>query len=246
MDKRIVVCLSVGSSLLVLLATGIVSTAILLSGCNLNPQPDSQMIRPFQPKTGVMGELNRLKNEIDLGPVNLDAAKEVKNGGLFARIRANRQARQQCQPCQTSQTVVSACQFQNAPIVVDPSDCNYSQTLATTSVQSIVLQSTGVEMQSVVPPKEIEKAFAKDCVTCKTTPRTELKTGSFICSNCRKSQVGNWHTEWNDAGQPITFLCETCFHAMSPEQRDKAYRGYIARQTKTVGQIGLLHPELGQ
>ena len=259
MNKPVVIGLSIGTALLFSIGICVLAAAIVLGGsAGKTAEHD---VRPFQPKTGVMGELHRLKNEIDYGPVNLDAAEEVKNGGgLLARIRQNRQ--QACQPCPPapvqSVQVVSACRFQSnpvpveRPIVIDPSDCNFSYVVANSPPQSIIVQTTGIpapagiEMPSVAPSETLSKLLEKDCPTCKKDPRSELKTGSFICSNCRKSQVGNWHTDWTDDGQPITFLCEACYSFMSPEQRDKAYRGYIARQTKTVGQIGLLHPELGK
>lgn len=259
MNKPVVIGLSIGTALLFSIGVCVLAAAIVLGGSNLRTEELS--VRPFQPKTGVMSELHRLKNEMDYGPVNLDAAKAVKNGGgLLARIHQNRQA--VCPPCppcpvpsyQQSFQVVSACQFPQStrPIVMDPTDCNFGYVAASTSPQSLIIQQTGlqpagVEMPSVAPSADaLSKLLEKDCPTCKKDPRSELKTGSFICSNCRKAQVGNWHTDWNDDGQPITFLCESCYSNMSPEQRDKAYRGYIARQTKTVGQIGLLHPELGK
>lgn len=261
MTRTVVVSLSIGTCLLMSLAIAALSTAIILGGHVAIPaaSPHSAAPAPFVPKTGALGELNRLKNEIQYGPVNLDAAKEVKNG-LFDRIRAVRQARL-CPPCQPApprqpaQThysqpihVTTACRF------VDPSDCNYTHIVAdAASVRApLVMQPTGIEMPSVVPlatimadPPSYSPAPA-NCPTCPRDPRTAVKTGSFICSNCRKSQVGKWHTDWNASGQPITFLCENCYSFMTPQQRETAYRGYIARQTKNVGTVGLLHQELGK
>ncbi len=273
----IVVSLSVGTAFLFALAITVLSVAIVAGGHASNPLvPFNLWSRAvpkpptFTPKAGAIGELNRLKNDIQYGPVNLDAAKQIKNG-LFDRIRANRQARQ-AGPC-NQQTVTrsvsegpkpiavtTACHFP-AYQIIDPSDCNASQILADSRARGVTLltqsigvpQSIGVEMPSVVPLAQLMADRPSDrpvtpsnCTTCKADPRNAVKTGCFICSNCRRSQVGDWHTEWNEAGQPITFLCEKCFTLMTPDQRETAYRGYLARQSKSVGITGLMHQELSK
>jgi len=162
----------------------------------------------FRPKSGTVGDIERSINDMKYGPVNLDAAKEVKNG-LFARIRDNRQSRI-CAPAQR-QACSSVSQTVGVPVQ---------------SAKVIVIQATGVtappasEYPSINPPDSVNG----DCPKCrphvdaekllrkKESPRSESKTGSFICSNCKKPHVGEeWHTDWSEDGTPITFLSESCY-----------------------------------
>jgi hypothetical protein len=254
-----VISVSIGTGILFCMLTIFIvlgiAAAIVESHSNDRCNPEE-----FHPNTGAMGEIEHQMNDFMYGPVNSNATREVKNG-LFGRIRANRQARI-CQPvsqqtnCLPTQHMPSQCDVAySKPIqaaqpsyrVVDPSDCTYSYAIANPVVgQTIDTQPTGIEMPSVVPVNPLEHLAPNDCPNCKSPKRETVKTGSFICSNCRQSQVGGWHTDWKEDGTPITFLCERCYSLMSPEHRERAYKGYIARQSKTAGISGLLHQEIGQ
>ncbi len=235
-----VISLSVGTAILFCLLTSFLVLAIVFSSIDgqskTAPSPNV-----FRPQNGAMGEIEHKINDLKYGPVNNEATKEVKNG-LFDRIRVNRQARL-CVPSPPSQAMCPM-----AVRTIDPSECTYSYTLANPNVgQTVITQSTGFEMPFVTPINPLDRdAVAKDCPTGKCPQRNAIKTGSFICSNCRKSQIGEWHTDWKDDGTPITFLCERCHSLMTPEQRENAYKGYIARQSKSAGVSGLLHQEIGQ
>lgn len=237
-----VISVTVGTGLLLCFLT-VASVAVLAAAVlsvHQKPSP-SPMLRP---QTGSMGEIESQLNELKFGPVNTNATKEVKNG-LFDRIRANRQSRVCASPASQQSVCVSkstVCQPQPQSVrIVDPSDCGYSYAVANPVVgQVVVPQSTGLEMPATGPV-----GFPRDCIECKL-PRNAIKTGSFVCSNCRKSQVGEWHTEWKSDGTPVTFLCEHCYSNMTTEQREKAYIGYLSRQSKSVGIAGLLHQELGK
>lgn len=230
-----VISLSVGTCLLLVAMSIFVVAGFVFATLNVHPQPRPDV---FRPKGGVVGEIESTINEMKYGPVNVQALKETKNG-LFSRIRSRRQATQVCQPCpQTTQTITyryPAISY-TTPVVVYPTE-RYLPT--SVPVERVAV---GVEMPSV-NPVEVESS---DCATCKKDPRRELKTGSFLCSNCRKSNVGSWHTEWNADGTPVTYLCESCWQKMNEEQRTKAYKGYIARQSKSAGVPGLLHQEISQ
>ncbi len=248
-----VISVSIGTGILFCMLTGFVALAIAAAIVDSHSNGKcSQGV--FRPRTGAMGEIEHQMNDLMYGPVNSNATREVKNG-LFDRIRANRQARVR-QPvaqatCLPTETVVRYSNpIQNVQPcyrVVDQSDCTYSYTIANPVVgQSIVTHSTGIEMPSVVPVNPPEHSTPNDCLTCKSPTRNAVKTGSFICSNCRQSQVGGWHTDWKEDGTPVTFLCKRCYSLMSPEQRERAYKGYMARQSRTAGISGLLHQEIGQ
>ncbi len=240
-----VISVTVGTGLLLCFLT-VASVAVLAAAVlsvHQKPSP-SPMLRP---QTGSLGEIESQLNELKFGPVNTNATKEVKNG-LFDRFRANRQSRVCASPASQQSVCVShstVCQPQPQSIrIADPADCGYSYVVANpVAGQVIVTQPTGLEMPSANPAQPVQTE--KDCVACKS-PRESVKTGSFICSNCRKSQVGEWHTEWKSDGTPVTFLCERCHLIMTPEQREKAYIGYLSRQSKSAGIAGLLHQEIGQ
>ena len=251
MSRAIVVSVSVGTGLLLICMVLLLSLAIGAAVCVHNNEPN---LSPdvFRPKSGTVGDIERSINEFKYGPVNLDAAKEVKNG-LFSRIRDNRQARI-CAPVQRQ-----VCVPVQAARVIDPSNYNFSY--AITQPPPIVIQTTGVTLPSTGeypainplepvngscptcrPAVEVEKLLRK-----KESPRFENKTGSFICSNCRKPHVGEeWHTDWSSDGTPITFLCESCYSRMSAQQRIEAYQAYASRQTLRNGQTALLHQEIGE
>ena len=222
--------------------------------CVHNTEPNLKQ-DVFRPKSGAVGDVERSINDLKYGPVNLDAAKEVKNG-LFSRIRDNRQARI-CAPasqqaCVPSQTVR----------VIDSSDCTFSNAIV--QPQSYVIQATGIKPAESSVIKEYPainpvEPTNGDCPTCRPhvevekllrkneSPRAENKTGSFICSNCKKPHVGEeWHTDWSADGTPITFLCESCYSRMSAQQRIAAYQAYASRQTKKNGKTALLHQEIDE
>ena len=246
-----VISLSVGTAVLFCLLTVSLVLAIVFSAIEVHsktsPSPDV-----FRPKTGVMGELEHQINDLKYGPVNTEATKEVKNG-LFDRIRANRQSRL-CQPaaqqaCSTVQSYSYCTPVQVASPayrIVDPSDCNYSYTMSNPVVgQRVITQSTGIEMPISSPVNPFLQAEKKPCPTC-VNSRNAVKTGAFICSNCRQSKIGEWHTDWNSDGTPLTFLCKTCHAFMTPDQRQRAFTAYQSRQLGKTGHAGLLHQEIGQ
>lgn len=245
-----VVSVSIGTGLLLCMLTGFVvlGAAIVIVDAHSKTAPTS--IPSFKPQNGSLGEIEHQLNELKFGPVNTNATKEVKNGWLLDRIRSNRQSRVSLhQVCSSPVNSQSVCLSQSVSSVriVDPTDCNYSYIVANpVAGQTILTQSTGFEMPKASPIHPLEESSAKDCETCTHSARNAVKTGAFICSNCRKPRVGEWHTEWKSDGTPVTFLCEHCHSIMSPEQREKAYIGYLARQSKSVGISGLLHQEMGQ
>ncbi len=248
-----VISVSIGTGILFCMLTlfGVLAIAAAIVGSHSDDKCSPEV---FHPRTGAMGEIEHQMNDLMYGPVNSNATREVKNG-LFDRWRANRQARVGqsvaqpiCLPTQYEVTHSKPLQIiQPNYRVVDPSDCTYSYTIANPVVgQTIVSPTTGIEMPSVVPVDPLEHLPSNDCATCKKSSHNSVKTGSFICSNCRQSQVGGWHTDWKEDGTPITFLCERCYLLMSPEQRERAYKGYLARQSKSAGISGQLHQEIGQ
>lgn len=260
MSRAIVVSVSVGTGLLIVCLVLMLCFAIGATVCFDNTEP---MVAPaiFKPKSGAIGDAERSINELKYGPVNLDAAKEVKNG-LFAKIRDKRQSRV-CDPVQPAYVPVQqvACVPIQSNRVIDPTDCTYSYAVA--QPQPYVIQATGIGSPSTpareypaINPLELEPG---DCPTCrpaveierllrrKKSPRFESKTGSFICSNCKKPHVGEeWHTDWSEDGTPITFLCESCYSRMSSQQRIAAYQAYASRQTTQNGRAALLHQEIGE
>ena len=237
-----VISLSIGTCLLLAAMSVFIVAGFVIVTLKVHPSKPNN-VDVFRPKTGVVGEIEHTINELKYGPVNVQATKEVKNG-LFDRIRARRQAAQVCRPCtQPTQTTVYS-----YPVV------SYSQPIAQYRTESVVSTSVvvkpvgpvGYEMPAVSPVNPIEAAQNNECTTCKKDPRSEIKTGSFLCSNCRQSQVGAWHTEWNEDGTPTTFLCESCWQKLDDAQRRKAHQAYIARQSKSAGVPGLLHQEISQ
>lgn len=259
MSRVIVVSVSVGTGLLLVCMVLLLSLAIGAAVCVNKDEPN---LTPdvFRPKSGAVGDIERSINELKYGPVNLDAAKEVKNG-LFSRIRDNRQSRicapVQTQACSTvSQTVCVPIQ---AARVTHPADCTLSYAIA--QPQPNVIQTSGVVQPSngEYPTINPLEPVNGNCPTCRPAvevekllrknelPRFENKTGSFICSNCKKPHVGEeWHTDWSADGTPITFLCESCYSHMSPKQRIAAYQAYASRQTLKNGKTALLHQEIGE
>lgn len=220
---KVIISLSAGTMLVVMLLGGAICVSIIVAGY---PSRDAQS---YESSAGVKGAIERFENEIKYGPVNYEAAKQVKGGlPLFDRIRANRQARSQPQQC------TQAC-YQPTP--------TYSYVVQT---QTAIVQTPSIEYPSTqATPAAIPLDGCKDG-SCK--PRTVVageasKTGAFICSNCRKPKIADWHTDWKEDGTPETYLCKSCYLFMTPEQRKSALVSYQARQVQSAGVAGLLHPE---
>ena len=260
MSRAIVVSVSIGTGLLIVCMVVMICLAIGATVC-LPSVEQTEAPAIFRPKSGTIGDAERSINDLKYGPVNLDAAKEVKNG-LFAKIRDKRQSRV-CNPVQPAYVPVQqvACVPIQSNRVIDPTDCTYSYAVALP--QPYVIHVTGIESPSN-PPKEYPainplESDASNCPTCRplveidkllrkrASPRAENKTGSFICSHCKKPHVGEeWHTDWSEDGTPITFLCESCYSRMSSQQRIAAYKAYASRQTTQNGRAALLHQEIGE
>ncbi|HUP79261.1 MAG TPA: hypothetical protein VM260_11990, partial [Pirellula sp.] len=85
MSRAIVVSVSVGTGLLIVCMVLMLCVAIGAAVCIHCTEP-TRAPAIFKPKSGAIGDAERSINDLKYGPVNLDAAKEVKNG-LFARIR---------------------------------------------------------------------------------------------------------------------------------------------------------------
>lgn len=248
-----VVSVSIGTGILLCLLTLVVVLSFVVAVVDVHSK--TIPVAPFRPQNGALGDIEKQINDLKYGPVNLEATREVKNGWLIDRMRSNRQARVCDSPAShqaicASQSAVCQPQSQYLPQsvrIVDQSDCNYSQIISSPIVgQTIVTQPAGMEMPATLPINPFSASSKDDCLPCKIAQRNAVKTGSFICSNCRKSQVSGWHTEWKSDGTPVTFLCEQCHSIMSPDQREKAYIGYLSRQSKSAGIAGLLHQEIGQ
>jgi hypothetical protein len=246
-----VVGLTAGTALLFCAMTACVVGAIVFSTVEVHSK-----VRPdtFRPKTGALKEIESQIHESQYGPVNLNAAKEVKNG-LFDRIRSRRQSAQACQqpsqctvqPQSVSYSYPAVSYSQPKQIVCDSSDCSYTQIVSSVPMGSVVItQTTGMEMPISKPINPLDDVNSSDCVTCKKDPRSAVKTGSFICSNCRKANVGEWHTDWNEDGTPVTFLCKRCNALVSPQQKEKLRNAYQIRQLGKTGNTGLLHQEIGE
>ena len=51
----------------------------------------------------------------------------------------------------------------------------------------------------------------------------KVKTGMVRCSCCGRVIVGNdLHTEWTDAGEPISPCCDECWHKMTSTQKKQS------------------------
>lgn len=226
MKNAVVVSVSVGTALLLFLLAGLVVAGVAFVTIGIHQPAVNRDV--YRPKTGAIGDIEKQINDLKYGQVNLEASKEVKNG-LFSRLRARRVV---------SQPAVQTCQGGNCSTVT------YSTPVVIQT--KTIAQPVRIEQPFVAPINPLENVDATDCASgnCRKSPRSEVKTGSFICSNCRRSQVGDWHTDWRPDGTPITFLCESCYQKMTPDQRAKAYQGYAARQSKNVGPVGLLHQEI--
>ncbi len=253
-----VVSISIGTGVFLLALAALLVVAFALTALELHPKSRTSTL----PATGALGEIEHQLNDLKYGPVNSQATKEVKNG-LFDRIRQNRQSRNSrgcgapvvsqsyCSPTVSYSHVQPAAtcyaSYPTQTRIVERSDCNYSYVTSNPIVgQTVVTQSAGLDPEMPAIGPVAANAKNDDCLPCRKSNRNALKTGSFICSNCRASRIGQWHTEWKSDGTPVTFLCERCYSFMTPEQRERSYNGYLARQSKSVGIAGLLHQEIGQ
>lgn len=227
MKTSVVVSVSLGTAFLLAALASFIVAGVAFVTIGIHQPAVSRDV--YKPKTGAIGDIGKQINDLKYGPVNLEASKEVKNG-LFSRLRARRTS--------SSQPTVQTCQGGSCSTVTYASPVIVETKTITRTVEP--------EQPYVTPINPLENLDASDCPsgTCRKSPRSEVKTGAFICSNCRKSQVGDWHTDWRPDGTPVTFLCESCYQRMTPDQRAKAYQGYTARQSKKVGPIGLLHQEI--
>ena len=266
MKSVVVVSLSLGTALLVFFMTTLVVGAVMLVHfADTTPPPNAKV---FEPKSGMLGEIHRQKHEMEYGPVDLNKAKETKDG-IIDNIRARRQARAQAY-CQNVQARATYCQpaqtyTQSYYRIAEPTDCNTGYSVVTPNVSvSVQPNSVGVAVSPPVIEYPSTKPQASQatprspapppCVdgscrinkTTKATPRKEAKTGAFVCSNCRKPCIGDeWHTEWNADGTPTTFLCESCHQSLDEEQRERVYLAYAARQAKHSC-VGTLHQEVAK
>lgn len=70
------------------------------------------------------------------------------------------------------------------------------------------------------------------CPLVPSTSTEKKKTGMVRCSCCGRVIVGNdLHTEWTDAGEPISPCCDECWHKMSNDQRKQS----IERWARSAG-----------
>jgi len=213
------VSLSIGTVVFVFMMVAlIVVTAFLVMPLHVSkPVPYSL------PRRSDIGELEKVLNELKYGPVNMDAAREEKHG-LFDRLRARRQ-QARCVPTQAA---------------IEPSDCNYYRPVVTREVVTIAAPAPppAVVEYPIANPLAVVVEQPVDCADCKVvSARDEPKTGAFACSNCRNSQITDWHTEWKEDGTPVTFLCVACYRAMTPSQRLSAFNAYRIRQIKSAGSM---------
>jgi hypothetical protein len=260
MRTTVIVSLGVGTGILVSTLAGLVCLTIALSNCacERNERPEVEVYRP---RTGVAGEIERKINERKYGPVDLDAAKEVKNGGLFARIRANRQAN----ACGGAAGACAGSQSRAVTVTTNQVTRTYSGQMTTRSSPSTNSDCANGQCERpnaassqpgeypAINPLDV---ISNTCPTCpvnsniftrqeKSIARHEVKTGAFVCSHCRKACIGDeWHTDWVGDGTPITFLCERCYSRMNSNQLMSAYRAYAAKQTASNGKQALMHQEI--
>ncbi len=261
MSRVVIVSVSLGTGLL--LVCMVVLLCLSIGAAVYFPQdPSYSSSDAFKLKTGVAGEVERSINELKYGPVNLDAAKEVKNG-LFDRFL---QRRCSSAPAQASPSVCETPTYytemipvvESTPIIISHEmDTVYTEpTYVPVSITTpAVSRETPLEYPPIVTPgsensncpscrpvPELNKLFRK-----KESTRSEAKTGAFICSHCKNPRVGEeWHTDWAEDGTPITFLCESCYRLLSPSQRVNAYQAYVSRQMLHSGPQALFHQEVSE
>lgn len=66
----------------------------------------------------------------------------------------------------------------------------------------------------------------------KPDPLNESKTGSYLCQCCRHAKTGVlFHTSWTADGRPVTYLCDECWHRLSPPERMQQFNAWIAGQS---------------
>jgi len=106
MIRNVVISVSIGTGILLVGLVLLICASIAVAAVGTK-SPSKPLLDVYRSKTGMAGEVERSINDLKYGPVNLDAAKEIKNGGLFSRIRDQRQSRacapdQQCSQVQQS------------------------------------------------------------------------------------------------------------------------------------------------
>lgn len=236
----VVVSCSFGTGLLTIVLASLIAAALLCQPA----MERTPVLHP--PRIGPPSLLKQSFDEIKYGPVNKSAQQEVKDG-LISRIREMRSRRleQRCEPQNTvAQNVVIRCPPRD---VVSLDGCTVG-TPVFVSEPVLYVPKKPVEYPAMSPALSPIDLFFEDCDTCaKKDPKSEAKTGSFVCSRCKKPCVGDeWHTYWQPDGSPLTFLCESCHQSLSPAGRQSVYSQYMKRQSKSVGDLQSLHPELSQ
>lgn len=217
--QAVVVSFSVGSMFLLLACSLIIGGAFLAQpGC----EPNAIMHPPrLGPSHSVIKEAI---DELKYGPVNRDKQNEIKDGFLD-RLRARRQARlcpPQVERPQTYANVPNVCTVVNGPTEV--SRVYPPRAIEPTPGPSPPVQYPAVSVDSLLLPTN------SDCPSC--ARGTDVKTGAFVCSHCGKPCVGDeWHTDWQADGTPLTFLCERCYRALSPDQRQAVFERYLKSQS---------------
>lgn len=219
--QDVVVSFSIGSMFLLLACSLIIGGAFLAQpGC----EPNAVMHPPrLGPSNSVLKEAI---DELKYGPVNRDKQNEIKDG-LLDRLRARRQARlcpPQVERPQTYANTPNVCTVINGPTEVCRV-CPPRPGPETNPVSNPTppVQYPAVSIDSLLLP------MPQDCPSC--VRGSDVKTGAFVCSHCGRPCVGDeWHTDWQADGTPLTFLCERCYRALSPEQRQAVFERYLKSQ----------------
>ncbi len=77
------------------------------------------------------------------------------------------------------------------------------------------------------------------CPLISTTTTEKKKTGMVRCSCCSRVIVGDdLHTEWTEAGEPISPCCDECWHKMTIDQRKQSIERW-ARQAGITDEVVL-------
>jgi hypothetical protein len=261
MSRVVVVSVSIGTGLL--LVCLVVLLCLSIGAAVYFPQdPSHTASDAFKLKTGVANEAERSINDLKYGPVNLDAAKEVKNGlfdRLFQRRCSNTPVPVSSSDCEvpTAYTEIGSV-VDSIPIIIShQTDAVYIEPPSTPL--STTTPNVSRETPFEYPPIATPGSESTNCPSCRPVPelnklfrkkestRSESKTGAFICSHCKNPRVGEeWHTDWAEDGTPITFLCKSCYGRLNPSQRVAAYQAYVSRQMLHNGPQALFHQEVSE
>jgi hypothetical protein len=118
MIRNVVISVSIGTGILLVGLVLLICASIAVAAVGTK-SPSKPLLDVYRPKTGMAGEVERSINDLKYGPVNLDAAKEIKNGGLFSRIRDRRQSRV-CAPGQHPIRIAEPCVRLHYPVPAIP------------------------------------------------------------------------------------------------------------------------------